>query len=147
MGDYQLLMQFEVEASRSELSSWLTSAEGIAGWWSDRVEGAASAVGDRFQVHFPESPVAFELEVVEATEEAVEWRVGENPPPWQGTTIRFDLSDRDESGSQFLFRHGGFDPDNPVIPIITPAWVHFLDTLKRVAETGVAAPLAVNRPG
>lgn len=44
----------------------------------------------------------------------------------------------DGHGSCLLFSHRDFDPDNPVIPVITPAWAQFLLNLKAVAESGRA---------
>jgi hypothetical protein len=144
MGDYRLAMQFDIDNDRREVRRWLDDPAGIAGWWSDSVEGAASEIGDRFVVRFPTSPVPFELEVVEASEGRIAWHIAENPPWWQGTTIRFDLSVGEDGGTQLLFSHRDFDPDNPVLPVITPAWVRFLDSLKSVAESGVPNPAVVN---
>lgn len=148
MGDYHLSMQFDVGTGRAGVVRWLDSPEGISGWWSDTVEGSADTVGDVFRVTFPTSPVVFELEVTEFTGDRIDWYVAENPPWWQGTTIRFDLSDGEEDGTtQLLFQHRDLDPDNPVIPVITPAWVRFLDNLTAVAESGEPAPAVVNRTG
>ena len=41
MGDYAIRAQFESDGSPLEIKAWLDNPEGIAGWWSDRVEGAA----------------------------------------------------------------------------------------------------------
>lgn len=143
MGDYHLQMQFDIETSPDQVRRWLETPEGIAGWWSDRVSGPAGAVGDTFEVRFPTTPVVFELAVTEASEERIEWAIAENPPWWQGTTIRFDISQEDEA-TRLLFSHRDFEPDNPVIPVITPAWAQFLANLKEVAESGVARPAVVN---
>jgi hypothetical protein len=43
-----------------------------------------------------------------------------------------------------LFTHGGFNPDDPIIQAITPAWVRFLDNLVAVAESGKPNPAVVN---
>lgn len=144
MGDYHLLMQFDVDADRAGLRRWLDSPEGIAGWWSDTVDGSASRVGDRFVVTFPTTDVPFELEVTTASDDRVEWRIDENPPWWKGTTIRFDITEGEDGGTQLLFSHRDFDPDSPVIPVITPAWVRFLDNLAAVAASGTPNPAVVN---
>ena len=34
------------------------------------------------------------------------------------------------------FKHRDYEPDNPVIPIITPAWAQIILRLKGYAETG-----------
>jgi len=144
MGEYAVRARFETKGAPDRVLRWLTSTDGIAGWWSDRVQGEAGATGARFQVSFPTSPVDFELEVRRSDGEVVEWHVPENPPWWKGTTIRFEISPGDEGGSSLLFTHTGFEPGDPLIEVITPAWVRFLDNLVQVAESGIANPAVVN---
>lgn len=143
MGDYHVQGQFEIATSAAEVRRWLDNPEGIAGWWSDSVKGAASKEGDRFEVRFPSTDVVFELTVTGASPERIEWHIAENPPWWRGTTVRFDLTKEGE-GTRVLFSHRDFDPDNPVIPVITPAWMQFLFNLKAVAESGKPNPAVVN---
>jgi hypothetical protein len=78
------------------------------------------------------------------SEDAVEWYVAQNPPWWEGTTIGFELSPANGNGARMLFTHRGFDSDDPIIQVITPAWVRFLDNLVAVAESGRANPAVVN---
>lgn len=144
MGDYAIKAAFDADCSPGDVSRWLSTTEGIAGWWSDTVDGSASAKGDEFHVSFPTTDVVFDLVVSDLSDETVEWQVPESPPWWKGTTIRFDLSTGDSGGSSILFSHGGFDPDDPIVAVITPAWVRFLDNLVDVAQTGQANPAVVN---
>jgi hypothetical protein len=134
---------FETESPSADLKRWLDNPAGIASWWSDAVTGSAGAVGDVFHVTFPTSPVVFDLRVGAIDEEMVEWVVDENPPWWKDTTIRFELTSTPEA-TRLLFTHGGFAPDDPIIAVITPAWVRFLDNLVEVARTGVANPAVRN---
>ena len=143
MGDYSIQARFEATCPRSDLSRWLTTAEGIAGWWSDTVSGSAGSKGDTFDVRFPTTDVVFSLSVTEVSDRSVEWHVPESPPWWKGTTIRFDLTDTD-AGCSMLFTHRGFDNDDPIIAVITPAWVGFLNNLVAVAQSGRANPAVVN---
>jgi hypothetical protein len=144
MGDYAIKAQFEVAGPPAAVKRWLDSPEGIAGWWSDTVEGAAAEVGDQFHVTFPTSPVVFDFDVMSVSEGLIEWHIAQNPPWWQGTTIRFELSKAEDGKTQVLFTHRGFDSHDPIIQVITPAWVRFLDNLVGVAETGTARPAVVN---
>ena len=143
MGDYSIKARFDSKATPAEMTTWLSSAGGIAGWWSDAVEGSASAAGDEFTVRFPDTDVPFQLEVTESGNGVVEWHVPESPPWWKDTTIRFEVSEA-ESGSTLLFTHSGFDPDDQIIPVITPAWVRFVDNLVSVAEAGEPNPAVRN---
>lgn len=143
MGGYAIKAQFEANCPLEGVMKWLNTQEGIAGWWSDKVEGSAGSPGDEFHVTFPTSQVVFDLEVREVSAHVVEWHVPENPPWWKGTTIRFELSKSDD-GTNMLFTHFGFDEDDPIIAVITPAWVRFLDNLVSVAGSGKANPAVAN---
>lgn len=145
MGDYTIRAQFDANCSRDDMRGWLTTPEGIAGWWSDSVQGTAGRPGDEFHVTFPTTPETFDLEVAAVSDDLVEWRVPESPPWWKGTWIRFELSEPDPGSTLLVFAHGGFRPDDPILPVITPAWVRFLDNLVSVAESGQPNPAVVNR--
>ena len=147
MGDYQIRARFETKATRADVRRWLDNAEGIAGWWSDTVVGSAGAVGDSFEVSFPSTPVAFGLDVTRMDAETIEWHVPENPQWWKGSTIGFHLTAAaaaEGGGTSMLFTHGGFSEGHPIIEIITPAWIRYLDNLVAVAESGTANPAVTN---
>jgi len=145
MGDYAIQARFEADCQPADLLKWLNSTEGIAGWWSDTVSGSASLEGDGFHVKFPTTDVVFDLFVSETTDRSIEWTVPESPPWWRGTTIRFELGETENgSGTGLLFTHRGFEPDDPIIAVVTPAWVGFLNNLAEVARTGKANPAVVN---
>jgi uncharacterized protein YndB with AHSA1/START domain len=137
VGDYDILMQFDIPADRPTVLQALTTREGIAAWWSTKTELSDG----RLQVGFPDVPEPFEFRVGRTDRERVEWVTGGFPPWWAGTTIRWDLSDWPEQpGTRLLFSHRGYEPDNPVIPIVTPAWAQIVLRLKAYAETGRPQP-------
>jgi hypothetical protein len=140
---YAIRAKFDSDVPAGDFLRLLRTPEGIAGWWSDTVTGAAGSSGDVFHVSFPTSPVILDLRVSAADDATVEWKVDENPPWWKGTTIRFELSGT-ELGSELMFTHDGFADDDPIIPVITPAWVRFLDNLIEVAHTGQPNPAVRN---
>jgi uncharacterized protein YndB with AHSA1/START domain len=138
MGDYAILMQFDIEADRETVRRALTGQEGIRSWWSARTDGPADG---QLRVSFPDVPQAFEFSVEGNDGDRVEWVTGGFPPWWAGTSIRWDLADNpDGAGTRLLFNHGGYAPDNPVIPIVTPAWAQIILRLKGYAETGRRQP-------
>ena len=144
MSEYAIRARFDADCEPAAVMDWLMSAEGIAGWWSDSVSGDASSPGDVFHVEFPTTDVVFDLEVVAMEGDSVAWHVPESPPWWQGTTIRFELSGGEPEGTSLLFIHEGFDPEDPIIEMITPAWVRFVDNPLEVARTGRANPAVIN---
>lgn len=137
MGDYDVQMLIEIEGDPAAVRGRLNAVDGIATWWSSKVEGSAAAVGDRFGVFFPDAPVPFDFTVATMTDDRIEWRSGEMPPPWTGTTIRFDIAANAEGGGTGLrFEHKGFDPDSETIAIVTPTWANILMRLKANIEGG-----------
>jgi hypothetical protein len=138
MGDYHILMQFDINADRQTVRRALSTDEGIRSWWSTRTEGPSDG---QLRVSFPDVPQPFEFTVADDGGDRIEWVTGGFPPWWAGTTIRFDLADNPEGpGTRLLFSHRDYEPDNPVIPIVTPAWAQILLRLKGYAETGHAQP-------
>ncbi|MDX1748449.1 MAG: SRPBCC domain-containing protein, partial [Halobacteriales archaeon] len=116
MDDYAIRARLNAGCSPGDVMKWLTSPEGIAGWWTDSVTGSASAEGDTFQATFPTTDVVFELVVNEVTDSSVAWHVPDSPAWWKGTTIRFELGEADGGGTSLLFTHDGFDPEDPGAP-------------------------------
>jgi hypothetical protein len=137
MGEYHILMQFDVDADGQTLRRALTSEDGIRSWWSTRTDGPRDG---RLLVSFPDVPQPFEF-AVEEEDGRIDWVTGAFPPWWAGTTVRFELGDNPEGpGTRLLFSHRDYEPDNPVIPIVTPAWAQILLRLKGYAESGNPHP-------
>jgi hypothetical protein len=136
VGDYHVLMQFDIDAEPAVVHRALDTEEGIRAWWTTH----ADLDGVALQTSFPDTTQPFEF-VVRESPERIEWVTGGFPPWWAGTTIRFDVGPRPDSpGTRLLFGHRDYEPDNPVIPIITPAWAQILLRLKGYAETGTPQP-------
>lgn len=138
MGDYHILMQFDIDADRATVRDALTTQDGIASWWSARTDGPQD---NQLRVSFPDVPQPFEFSVTRDDADRVEWVTGSFPPWWAGTAIRWDLSDNpDAAGTRLLFSHRNYAPDNPVVPIVTPAWAQIILRLKGYAESGQRQP-------
>jgi uncharacterized protein YndB with AHSA1/START domain len=137
VGGYHILMQFDIDADRNTVREALTTQAGIGSWWSARTDGPRDG---RLRVSFPDVPQPFEFGFTDEADR-VEWVTGDFPPWWAGTTIRWDLSDNpDGAGTRLLFSHRDYAADNPVIPIVTPAWAQIILRLKEYAETGQRQP-------
>lgn len=141
MGDYAVRMQFDIDSDADAVMKALTTADGVESWWSGPVDGLPGEPGERFTIPFPGVPEPFEFEVERGEDRSLGWRTLAFPPWWAGTTIRWRADDRhDGPGTRLMFSHEGFDPDNEVIPIITPAWAQVILRLKGYAETGTPKP-------
>lgn len=136
MGDYNVLMQFDIDAEPETVRRALETEDGIKAWWTSRTRLADG----RLETSFPDTAQPFEFSVRD-TPDGIEWVTGGFPPWWAGTTIRLEVGRRpDGPGTRLQFSHRDYEPDNPVIPIITPAWAQILLRLKGFAETGVRQP-------
>ena len=141
MGDYAIRMQFDIDADTDAVLDALATEQGVASWWSDATSGSPGQHGGEFRVSFPDVPQPFEFAVRRDGEHALAWDTQLFPPWWAGTTIGWDVGDNPEGpGTRLQFVHGGYEPDNPVIPIVTPAWAQIILRLKRYAETGSPNP-------
>jgi hypothetical protein len=136
MGDYNVLMQFDIDADPEVVWRAIATEDGIRAWWNTH----ADLDGERLHVAFPDQPQPFEFAVRNGSDK-LDWVNGAFPPWWAGTTIRWLVGPNPEKpGTRLRFEHRDFDPDNPVIPIITPAWAQMILRLKGYAETGTRQP-------
>jgi uncharacterized protein YndB with AHSA1/START domain len=144
MGDYHILMQFDIAADRETVHRALSTQDGIRSWWSSRTSGPDGS--SHLEVSFPDLPEQpFTFDVTRDEAERVEWRTGGFPPPWAGTTVRWDISEAPADAqpgaiTRLHFSHRDFDAENPVIPGVTPIWAQIILRLKSYAETGQPDP-------
>jgi uncharacterized protein YndB with AHSA1/START domain len=137
MGDYAIQMQVDIGADPQTIHRAIASQDGIRSWWTAK----ADLSGGQLRTWFPDRPEPFQFALRDEPGGTVEYVTGAFPPWWQGTTVRWwTESIPDAPGTRLQFRHGGYDPDNPVIPLVTPAWALILQRLKSYAETGRPDP-------
>ena len=137
MGDYAIRMQFDIGAEPSAVADALRTQDGIRAWWSKRADGPSDG---QLRVSFPDRTEPFEFSVRDGADH-VDWVTGAYPPWWAGTTVSWDVGPNPEApGTRLQFVHGGYDSDNPVIPIVTPAWAQIILRLKAYAESGRPQP-------
>jgi uncharacterized protein YndB with AHSA1/START domain len=122
----------------------LTTREGITGWWTSRAtvsgDGAASRVGDRVSMSFPDAPVSWDMRVITADPPAtVEWDCTGGPPGWPGTRVRWGVEPTD-GGTVVRLDHVGFPAVDDMFRIVTVGWAQMLLSLKAYLETGVRKP-------
>jgi hypothetical protein len=136
MGDYHILMKFDIAAEPSAVRQAIETEPGIKSWWTTRTELSDG----QLRTAFPDTDRPFEFDV-RTGQDRIEWVTGDFPPWWAGTTVRWDIGPNpDGPGTRLLFSHRDYDPDNPVIPIVTPAWAQIIVRLKGYAESGERQP-------
>lgn len=141
MGDYTIRMLFDIAAEPDTVVHAVTTAEGVSRWWSTKVEGSPGDAGAQFMVSFPDMPQPHEYVVERDTPRQVAWRVTTYPQWWAGTTIRWQVTSKEDApGTRLLFTHEGFEPNDEMIAIVTPVWAQIILRLKSYAETGTPDP-------
>jgi uncharacterized protein YndB with AHSA1/START domain len=133
-----ILHRIGVAAPLEAVYTALTTAEGVAGWWTTDTTGA-SGVGDTLVVRFGDVG-GFDLKVLEAQPaELVVWEVVDGPQEWIGTRIRFELK-REDGLTIVLFRHEGWHEAVEFMYHCSTKWATFLISLKKLLETGRGEP-------
>jgi uncharacterized protein YndB with AHSA1/START domain len=135
-----IAMQIDVAAPPSAVYGALTTAAGVAGWWTTKNE-TTGTVGDVNRYWFPGVPVTYDMRVDEAREgELVRWRCSGGPPEWIGTEIRWTLSSPTEGTTLVLLDHNGFAEVGPMYRLVTHGWAQMISHLKKYLETGEPTP-------
>lgn len=130
-------------ATADDVYAALATRDGLAGWWSEKVDGDSAPGGvvtfgfdDEDGVEVGTIAVKV-LELVPAKQ--VRWEVVDGPPEWVGTAITFELSQED-GWAIVMFRHEGWAEPVAFMHHCSTKWATFLLSLKALVETGVGAP-------
>jgi uncharacterized protein YndB with AHSA1/START domain len=114
----------------------VATPEGVAGWWSDHVEGDRQ-VGGSLRVFFGSPEPTMEARIVELSpNQRVRWHV-ENclAADWVGTNITFELKPA-EGGTVVLFNHNDWQEPVEFMHHCSTRWATFLLGLKSSLEGG-----------
>lgn len=121
----------------------LTSLEGLAGWWTEEVQGDCGLGGKiEFTFRTPTGEVKGKM-VMEVQElnapSQVRWRCLEGPAEWIGTDITYRLSEKDGQ-TIVLFGHRNWREEVEFTSHCSMKWATFLLSLREYAETGKGRP-------
>lgn len=132
-----------IEAPASKVYAALSSAEGVAGWWTREATGPSRPGGTiSFLFRAPDGGemARVDMEVLElVADERVRWRVESGPEEWVGTDVTFDLSQQGEY-TVVVFGHRNWREAVEFTAHCSMKWATFLLSLKQLVETGVGKP-------
>jgi uncharacterized protein YndB with AHSA1/START domain len=132
-----------IKAPLSKVYAAVSSAEGVAGWWTKETTGTSRAGGSidaRFR-----SPAGTEIGrmVFDVTkmvpEEEVHWRFSAGPEEWVGTDVTFQLS-RDGDMTLLVFGHRNWREQVEFMAHCSMKWAVFMLSLRQFSETGKGQP-------
>ena len=132
-----------IRAPLAKVRAAVSSAEGIAGWWTRETTGTSKGGGSmavRFRA--PDGTeldrMAFDVTKVHSGEE-VRWRFTAGPEEWVGTEVTFELA-RDGDMTLLVFGHRNWREQVEFMAHCSMKWAVFLLSLRRLAETGTGQP-------
>jgi uncharacterized protein YndB with AHSA1/START domain len=132
----EIIHTVEIQAPVASVDEALTTEGGLSSWWTRGV----SVEGDRISFTFEEgfNPVMR----VEQREPGrlVAWSPESGADPWMGSTIRFELGERDgRTGILFRHRYAQDLPDE-IFGVFNFNWAYYLESLRQLCEEGTGKP-------
>jgi uncharacterized protein YndB with AHSA1/START domain len=137
----EMLHAVEIEADPAKVFEALSTADGLAGFWTPNVS-AEPKVGSVATFGFAAAPVDLKMRVDELDAgRRVAWACLGDFPYWKDTSVTWDLAPKD-GGTMVMFRHTGFADDYPDDQYagVNYAWGRIVGRLKDYAETGKPDP-------
>lgn len=118
----------------------VATMEGISEWWTrDGVRGESSE-GSRLQFFFGQPEPAAVMEVSQLSPDGhVKWNCVDGPEEWVGTSITFDLAQKDVE-TVVMFTHADWREPAEFMAHCSARWAYFLLSLKGYLETGSGTP-------
>jgi len=118
----------------------VATKEGISEWWTrDGVEGESSE-GSRLQFFFGQPEPAAVMEITRLSPYGqVSWKCVEGADEWVGTTLDFDLANKDDE-TVVLFTHADWREPTEFMAHCSARWAYFLLSLKSYQEFGKGTP-------
>ncbi len=138
---------FEIAAPRETVFRALTTADGLAGWWTTRVDADEPAVGAEIAFTF-RGAFNPRMRITALDPPArVSWQGVDGYAAWgRHTTTSFELEDT-SGGTKVRFRHEiSGDRDDDAVAAANFNWGYYLDSLRLLCETGRGKPFQSGSP-
>jgi uncharacterized protein YndB with AHSA1/START domain len=132
-----------IKAPQGHVYTALSSLKGLAGWWTEEVEGD-DRLGGKIEFIFRtptgelKGKMVMEVQRLDAQKE-VRWKCLDGPAEWIGTDIVFGLSEKDGQ-TIVLFGHRNWREEVEFTSHCSMKWATFLLSLREYAETGKGRP-------
>lgn len=142
MNDRDYTREIPFDASCERLFDALTTLDGVARWWTPIVTGDPTSDGE-IELGFAGLDEKIVMRVDTAVRpSSVVWTclTHTGHAEWVGTTIAFELTQRDDSSGVLSFRHIGLRPILDCYFACESGWDHFLTSLLNYAERGKGNP-------
>jgi uncharacterized protein YndB with AHSA1/START domain len=129
----------DIDAPPAAVYRAVSSAAGLAGWWSTAVS-ADERVGGVVDLTFG-GDFNPEMEITELTHaSAVGWRCVGGHEPWAGSTFRFALAGCDDGTRLRFWQYCALELDDDRFAMYNFNWGYYLESLRLYCETGTGRP-------
>ena len=129
-----------IKAPISKVYAAVSTAEGVAGWWTKETTGAGNEIDVRFRSPGGKEIGAMTMEVLaREPDKKVHWRFRQGPEEWIGTDAIFDLY-QDGDYTILLFGHRNWREPVEFMAHCSMKWATFMLSLKELVETGRGSP-------
>ena len=129
-------------ATPDEMFRAVSTREGLATWWTERVEGT-EGLGGTLEFLFSEAG-GRKFEVIElAPPSKVTLRCVAGPDEWIGTDLEFCIEQEDED-TVLLFAHRGWREEIPFMHHCSTQWAYFLLGIREHFDEGGGRPYGPN---
>jgi uncharacterized protein YndB with AHSA1/START domain len=123
-----------IRASRETVHKLLSETAGLEQWWENPVKGIP---GGKLRFEFQGSDEHSVMKVDSVTANKVQWTVIEDTGfngEWVGSSIVFELRQKDENKIELNLRHVGLTPDLKSYEPCKEAWQYYLKNIKKLGE-------------
>src|SRR5262245_34586219 len=148
--DQSFTTTFSVEQSPQRVFDAINN---VRGWWSEEIDGDTETVGGEFTYRY-EDLHQCKIRVTELVPaRSIIWLVLDNyfsftedKTEWKGTTISFDISERNGK-TEVHFTHLGLTPEYECFEACREGWGNYINTsLQKLITTGQGLPNGRGRP-
>lgn len=142
----EIVHETVVSADPAEVGAALTTAEGLAGFYTDQVHAEPKAGTQVWFGFGPAAETQFRFAVTALTDEDVRWKCLDGPPEWVDTEVgwrlRPDAGDGARGGARtrVRFEHRGWQSAGGELGACSFVWAQILHRLDRYLATGLADP-------
>ena len=135
-----ILHVLDISGSRHDLYRALTTQDGLAGWWSTRVNAepsVGSVIDFRFAGDF--NP---DMEITALDDDAeVSWRCVGGHEPWADSTFGFRIAELPDGRSRLRFRQDyATELGDDAYGTYNFNWGYYLESLRRYVVEGTGMP-------
>ena len=131
----------DIDAPMATVWSALTERDGLAGWWSTKVDAPPAVVGAEVRFTFTGdfNPVMAITELHEGR--LLRWRCVRGHDPWQDSTFRFELALDDNRRTRLRFwQEYALELADDHYGVYNFNWGYYLESLRMLTSAGAGKP-------